>query len=190
MSVLALFSLAIASPEPRYIDISAAASSYGVIYYDYVKDGRLEGGVIPVDPTNRFHAAIPGIAPLTNYNVTTVVQNGSPSNRIDIVFVGDGYTQNDLPTYTNDVANAVSGIFGEFPIDAYASFFNVHRVDVISNESGVDNDPNLGVLKDTALDMGFWCAGIPQLLCVDVSKALSAALNAPDADQTLAVADS
>lgn len=192
LSVWTLSPFAKASLEPLHNAIEEASNPSGVIYYDYLKDGRLEGGIIPVDPANRFHAPVPPSTPSldSTTNVTTIVQNGPSSNRVDLVFVGDGYTQSDLPTYANDVSNANTGIFNEFPLDAYASFFNVHRVDVISNESGVDNDPYLGVLKDTALDMGFWCAGIQYLLCVDVFKALSAAGNAPGADQILAVANS
>lgn len=67
--------------------------------------------------------------------------------------------------------------------------FNVHRVDLPSNESGVD-EPDLGIFRDTALDMAFNCGGIPRLLCVNVNKAYAAAASAPDIDQILVIANS
>src|SRR5687767_13504803 len=128
--------------------------------------------------------------PESGANVTTILDNGSSTNRIDIVLVGDGYTAAQLPNYAAHAQNAVSQFFQQAPLSLYKSLFNVHRVDVISNQSGVDNDPSPGVLRDTALDMQFWCSGIERLLCVDPFKAAGFAANAPDVDQVLAVANS
>ena len=69
------------------------------------------------------------------------------------------------------------------------SLFNVHRVDVISNESGVDNDPQ-GTYRDTAMDMTFWCNNIQRLLCVDTTLAWGFANNVSSVDAILAVANS
>ena len=69
---------------------------------------------------------------------TTLINNGPSANRIDITIVGDGYTNAELGTYANHVDNILPVFFGEEPLKEYASFFNVHRVDVASNESGVD----------------------------------------------------
>jgi hypothetical protein len=46
----------------------------------------------------------------------------------------------------------------------------VHRVDVVSNESGAD-EPDKGVYRDTALDGAFGCFNIERLLCVNHDKA-------------------
>ena len=61
---------------------------------------------------------------------------------------------------------------------------------MVSNESGVDNDPVQGVDRDTAMDMSYWCSGIERLLCVNVFSATSFANNAPDVDQIVAIANS
>lgn len=121
---------------------------------------------------------------------TTILDNGSPSNRIDIVLVGDGYTTNDLPTYEAHANTFANSFFNEVPYTTYKSLFNVHRVDVISVDSGVDNDPTQGVSKNTALGMGFWCSGIERLLCMNTSAAASYAANAPQADQIVGIANS
>ena len=160
------------------------------IHYDYVEDGELKGGVVQADPENPLHVAVdrddPPPPPLQS---TTIIDSGPSANRIDLVIVGDGYTASELNDYAAHVDNVVADFFAESPLDEYASFFNVHRVDVISNESGVDNDPTQGIDRDTALDAGFWCGNIERLLCVDVTKTLDAANNAPDVDQVLVVAN-
>lgn len=114
------------------------------------------------------------------------------ADRIDLVFVGDGYTASQMGLYQNHVTNIVNGLFQYEPFTTYRPYFRIHRVEVVSNESGVDNDPTQGILRDTALDMAYWCAGTERLLCVNVNKALTAARLgvSTDVDQVIAVANS
>jgi IgA Peptidase M64 len=163
-----------------------------VIYYDYVENGVLSGGRIDQDLYEPWCTALPtNSAPsIQAHNVSTLINNGPSSNRIDISIVGDGYTNAELANYATHVNNFLPTFFAESPFDKYASFFNVHRVDVVSNQSGVDNDPTQGVMKNTALDMAYWGFGIERLLVIDTAKAATAAASAPDVDQVLALANS
>lgn len=101
--------------------------------------------------------------------VTTVRDNGDPANRVDLAVLGDGYTEDELGTFASDVERVVSTFFSEEPFWEYQSYFNVHQVDVISNESGADH-PELGEFRDTALDATYSCSGIQRLICVDRNK--------------------
>jgi len=170
--------------------VPAAAAEEITVYYDYVENGELKGGVLRLDaktaPSAFLATANPAPGP---WAVTTIVNNGPSGNRIDLVIVGDGYTAADLPGYAADAVNVVNGFFAQEPLAAYATCFNVHRVDVVSNESGVD-EPDFGIYRDTALDMSYNCSDIDRLLCVNVSKAQSAAAAAPQAEQILALANS
>ena len=56
-----------------------------------------------------------------------------------------------LGSETLGVLGVLAGFFAESPLDVYQGYFNVHRVDVLSNESGVDNDPTQGIQRDTAM---------------------------------------
>ena len=94
-------------------------------------------------------------------------------NRVDLVFVGDGYTAADLPLYEQQVTTFVDDVFIDEPLKSYRPFFRIHRVDVISNESGITNDPTQGIFKDTALEMQYWCGGTERALCVNVGLALA-----------------
>ena len=147
-------------------------------------DGILAGGLVrtPSRPGSPLAGGVD--------DVETIESNGPVENRIDLVFVGDGYLENQLSSYAARCRLSLEELFQEEPFTSYRPFFNAHRVDVISAESGVDNDPTQGIERNTALDMGFWCSGIERLLCVSVNAANSAANAAPDIDQIFAVANS
>jgi hypothetical protein len=123
-------------------------------------------------------------------NVETILSNGPTANRVDIVFIGDGFTEADLTTWPAVAVAGYERLFQYEPFIRYQEYFNVHRVDVISAESGVDNDPTEGIEKDTALDMRFFCSNIERLLCVNTGAAAAMAAFAPDVDQIAAVANS
>lgn len=166
----------------------AAGWTTAEAYYDYLEGDELKGGKLEVPAaapalSSEFLAAAP------NWNVVTLRDNGSPSNRVDLTLVGDGYSSESIGDFAVHAENIVASIFAAEPFNRYAELFNVHRVDVISNESGVDHDPQ-GVLKDTALDMGYYCGGTARALCVNTGKVQAAASEAPGADQMLAVANS
>ncbi len=162
------------------------------VYYDYLESSgdRLRGGRVLVQPGNPMHERTGEPLPESLDPVTTLMDNGPTANRIDLVFVGDGYQAGQLGTYASDVDGILPVFFAKEPLDHYVAFFNVHRVDVTSTDSGVDNDPVQGIARNTALDMAYWCGGTERLLCVNVNKAYNRAGAAPDIDQVLALANS
>lgn len=144
-------------------------------------DGHLEGGpfFVPADPeAAKIRAAVKR------------ANRGIPDNRVDIVIVGDGYTAAEMGTFHANATTIEESFFRYEPFKSYAPYFRFTQVEVVSNESGVDNDPNPGINRDTALDMGYWCGGTERALCVSVSKAYQAAAAAPDIDQVIAIANS
>lgn len=95
----------------------------------------------------------------------TLRDRGTPASRIDIVIVGDGYTADELATtYAAHASNLVDGMFQRKsnrrdvtqPFRQYGNLFNVHRVHLASNESGIDEG---GTERDTALDGTSSCGG-------------------------------
>jgi hypothetical protein len=111
---------------------------------------------------------------------TTIWNNGNSDNRVDVVFLGDGYTASQLGTlYTQHIDSMLDHMFfeGEDPFPRYRNFFNVHRVDLVSNQSGADIPP-LGVFRDTALDSRYYFDGeTDRLLYVNDAKALTVMFN-------------
>ncbi|MCK5000651.1 MAG: hypothetical protein KAS23_14000 [Anaerohalosphaera sp.] len=180
---------ALARPKDKlgpvdYIKFREACDGNMPVYFDYVEDGVLKGGIETVELPEIQEFALTMDA-ASDWNFETIQDGGSPDNRIDIVIVGDGYRDSDLATYRSHVNTTIYGYFLEKPLNTYKWYFNVHRVDVISNESGVD-EPDKGIYKDTALDMNFR----GRLLRVNVDKAFAAAASAPEVDQIIAFANS
>jgi hypothetical protein len=107
---------------------------------------------------------------------TTFLNNGPPSNRVDIVFLGDGYTASELGLYQTHINAMMNHFFneGEEPFLRYHNYFNAHRIDVISQQSGAD-DPSVGLFVNTALDARYLYDGVTQrLLGITDGKASSA----------------
>lgn len=123
-------------------------------------------------------------------NVTPIQVTGPVASRIDLVFVGDGYTQADLDTFHQHVESKWEELAGVEPFLTYREFFNVWAVDVVSRESGVDNDPTQGIARDTALDSYFFCFAIERLLCANRGRAYSYASQAPAVDHVVMLANS
>ncbi len=114
---------------------------------------------------------------------TTIVNNGPSSNRVDIVFLGDGYTAANIAagTYSQHVDQYVDYMFANTlnsdPFYRYRNFFNIHTIEVVSNQSGADIPPE-GIFRNTALDASYYGDGqTERLLTVNTSKA-NAARNA------------
>lgn len=112
----------------------------------------------------------------------TIRNSGSSETKLDLVFVGDGYTLEELDgAYAEHVDALAEGMFREVrnnvtePFRRYRTYFNVHRVHVASAESGVDED---GVDRDTAFDGRDTCDGTgcyvdPQKVHAAVDAALA-----------------
>ncbi|MFC1889502.1 M64 family metallopeptidase [Thermodesulfobacteriota bacterium] len=116
-----------------------------------------------------------------------VVSTGDPANRIDIVFLGDGYTAGELDTFDTHVGEGIAYLLTRPPYDDYAGYINFWKVNVISNESGAD-DPCVEppVYVDTALDSSYcWDGTTDRLLYADSAKVYAAAASAPDYDEIL-----
>ncbi len=145
------------------------------------QDGQLEGGIfyLPMDQDA-----------LQIKEAVEIANRGIPDNRVDFVIVGDGYTASEQDQFRIDATAIENNFFRYEPFITYEPYFRITQIEVVSNESGVDNDPSPGINRDTALDMQYWCGGTERLLCVNVSKAYQAAASAPDIDQVIAISNS
>lgn len=111
-------------------------------------------------------------------DTTAILYHGNPSNRVNIVFVGDGYQRSEITQYAKKVGQIVNDIFLQTPFRQYKRYFNVYRTDIISNQSGSDH-PDTGRYVDTALDSYYDCNGQQRLICVDPGKVYDAVASAP-----------
>ncbi len=110
--------------------------------------------------------------------LTTLVNNGDSGNRVDIVFLGDGYRAADVQAYFANVQAFADYLFSggalTEPFGRYAGYFNVHAIDVASAQTGAD-DPTANDFRNTALGSTYLFDGQTQrLLYVDDNLALNA----------------
>ena len=123
-------------------------------------------------------------------DVVPIEQNGPSDTTFDLVVVGDGYTADEMSTYSQHVQSSINELFSIEPYKSYRKQFNIWQVNVVSQDSGVSNDPDQGIQRNTAMGSYFWCGGTERLLCVDETKAKQYAAAAPDVDQILVLANS
>jgi hypothetical protein len=109
---------------------------------------------------------------------TKIVDNGSPAERWNLVFLGDGYQDSQIPDYGVDVQRVVDVLFQTPPFDRVRPGINVFRVDVASTDSGADDPVDCGGTGQTArtyFDASFCNNGIQRLLVADAGTALTVA---------------
>ena len=69
--------------------------------------------------------------------VRTLVNSGPAANRIDLVFMGDGYTAAEREKFFSDITRLVNDMFIGKTFTSYLPVFNVHAVFRASNKSGI-----------------------------------------------------
>ncbi|KQV55384.1 MULTISPECIES: M64 family metallopeptidase [unclassified Duganella] len=119
---------------------------------------------------------------------TTILNNGSAATHMDYVFIGDGYTAAEMDKWRADAQKVINGFLADPLFNANRASMNIHRVDVASNQSGVD-EIDKGIYRDTAMDAEFGCYNIERLLCVNDTKAtnIAGSVLAPDARDVIVV---
>ena len=127
------------------------------------------------------------------FPVSDIMINGSNDSRVNIVFLGDGYKQNQMADYIADVEDVTSALFNTVPYSNYTNYFNVYAVEVPSDDSGTDHPgtaPDCGgynndvFYADTYFDSSFDLYNIHRLLYIENSSAAFDVLtdNVPDWD--------
>jgi hypothetical protein len=71
--------------------------------------------------------------------VKSVRTSGSPSDKVDVVFVAEGYTMNQHDKFFSDVVRFDSVFFDWDPYKNFSSSFNIYAVFAPSEDSGTDN---------------------------------------------------
>ncbi|MFC2087103.1 M64 family metallopeptidase [Bacteroidota bacterium] len=88
-------------------------------------------------------------------NFQSIVRNGSPNDKIDIAFLAEGYTIDEMEKFKNDVNRLKNYMFNTYPFNKYKNRFNIWLINLISEDSGTDN-PRNNIWKSTALNTSFY----------------------------------
>lgn len=123
-------------------------------------------------------AAVPraGGAAAAGWAVEELWHSGPSSQRLDVVFVGDGYTAAEGPTLRAHAQQAVDYLLGTRPYSTHMGAVNVWVVYVQSAQSGADEpDAVPPVFVSTALDASYDWGGTDRCLYANSAKVIAAA---------------
>ena len=87
-----------------------------------------------INPTSRF--VNPTDRPPWG-DVWPILDSGPPSEKVDLLIIGEGYTAPELPKFHSDAGRLVAALFREEPFASRRSDFNVWGLDLPSVDSGV-----------------------------------------------------
>ncbi len=101
-----------------------------------------------VDPASRFvNAAAPKPPAGT---LSTLFENGPAADKVDLLVIGEGYTDALLPKFRKDAERLLAALFAEEPFQSRKKDFNVRLLGLPAAEPGV-NRPNAGVFRRTPI---------------------------------------
>lgn len=89
---------------------------------------------------------------VTPYDVLS--QPADSSSCINVAFVAEGYTEEEMPIFLRDATEAMEAIFAHEPFKALRDRFRIVAVKSVSRDSGA-SIPQKGVWLDTALSSSF-----------------------------------
>lgn len=89
-----------------------------------------------------------------NFETLTLLQNGPPEQKVDIVIIPDGYREREIRKLKDDLFRFVTYFFRHEPFKSMKDRFNIRAVLAFSRESGTD-EPRKGLFKDTILNTTF-----------------------------------
>ena len=84
----------------------------------------------------------------------TMLQAADTTRCINIAFVAEGYTREEMPIYIEDVKKSIDALFSHEPFKSRKEVFNIIAAEPASEESGT-SVPRKGIWKRTALGSHF-----------------------------------
>ena len=97
--------------------------------------------------------------------------NGPTANKVDILFLAEGYTADEMDKFLDDVRRSAGYIFSEEPFASSRQDFNIRAVKSASRDSGTDI-PGQGVWKNTVMNSSFYTFGVERYMTTMDYKAV------------------
>jgi hypothetical protein len=115
--------------------------------------------------------------------------NGPKDKRINILFLGDGYTADQKDIFLADVGVFKAALM-DSPWGSYTNYFNSYALFAESQQSGATYEDGVTV-KNTAYECSYWVANIQRLLACNSSLTFAAKNEyLPETDMVMVVVNS
>jgi hypothetical protein len=116
---------------------------------------------------------------LRPYDSFKVLYSGDPSVKLDIVFVPEGYTKEEMGKFHKDCDRFAGYLFEYSPFKENKDKINIWGIDAASNEEGTDI-PGKNIWKETLVNSRFYTFDSERyLMTTDYFSVKSIAANAP-----------
>ncbi len=138
-----------------------------VVFYERVKKtGKFsELYSMNIDPNDKTISA----EKENDYKVVPILTNGDPSKKVDVVFIAEGYTADEMDKFRKDAAKFAEYLFLVEPYKSRKSDFNIWAVESVSKDSGTDI-PHNDIWKNTAVSSNFYTFKIDRYLTAPNQK--------------------
>ncbi len=128
-----------------------------------------------IDPDNHFIVQ----EKIKPYNQFKVHYSGDPSVKLDIVFIPEGYTKEEMEKFHKDCERFAGYLFEYSPFKENENKINIWGVEAFSNESGTDI-PGKRIWKQTLLNTKFYTFDSERyMMTTDYFTVRDVAANAP-----------
>lgn len=108
-----------------------------------------------------------------------VHDSGDPAQKIDVVFLPDGFTKDEMGLFRDAAKEFSNALFETDPFDAHEDDFNIWVVEAPSKESGTDI-PGQDIWKETILNTNFYTFNSERyLMTTDIKSVRDIAANTP-----------
>lgn len=116
---------------------------------------------------------------LKNNKIYPIQNNGNSADKVDLVFIAEGYTAAEQDKFVADAKRFTEALFAAPPFGDRRNDFNVWAVELVSEEGGTDISGK-GVFRNTALSSGYYTFGVDRYLTTpDMKPIRDAVWNVP-----------
>lgn len=103
---------------------------------------------------------------------TRIYGSGEPASSVDLAFIAEGYTADEMEKFRNDVKSMADALFAEAPYNEYRDKFNIWAVEAVSTDSGTDV-PGEHIYANTALNSTFYTFNLDRYLTTTDIKSVN-----------------
>ncbi len=107
----------------------------------------------------------------TGVTVYRQYYSGNPHKKVDVVILGEGYTQSEKSKFEKDLKHFSDLFMNQEPYKSLKNDFNIYGVYKASLNSGCDN-PGAGIYKNTILSTTYYSLGSERYILTEDNKAM------------------
>lgn len=126
--------------------------------------------------------------PDSHDRVFDIIINGDCHNKVDFVFLAEGYTEEETEKFKEVAERFTNYLFDMEPYKSHKSQFNVRAVMRASAESGIDQ-PTRGIECDTVMDAASNALGTARYMLINNNKTMQDVAAAVPCDAILIAAN-